>query len=500
MNSIVKPAWHLPPRQDKPLFNVAAIRQMEQDLFTQKDSFTVMQGAARSVFEVILPTLNDAAKTVHIILGSGNNAGDGLVLAALLKQAGQRVIAYRVFDKAFTGDAEKACQMAVQYGVCIQAFTPFACQPGDIIVEAIFGIGFDRPANGLAHDAIQHINRLKNNSSGIDVYAVDIPAGIVSDTGQALGVFVQADNTITFIADKIGLHTADGKAASGIVHIATLGANRPCVSDTLVYTYENAYEKIDFQALANKHKGNFGHALIVGGGTGMFGAAALSAVSSLKAGAGKASIYAHPDYHSQYHLGNTPLYEVMRCTDLSDISAYSAVVLGTGLGRTAWSKNVFAQTRQAVQPNSSPLLLDADGLYHLADTTLDNEQPVAVITPHEAEAARLLHTDVARIRRNKPAAVKQLAKQFSCVAVLKGAGTLTSDGQCVWINPTGNINLASAGTGDVLAGMIGGYLAQGFAPLDAALYGVYRHGLAADRYARQHTGKSLRASELWDYL
>ncbi len=493
--------FSLPKRHDKLLFSVDAVRQMEQELFTRQDSFTVMQAAARSVFDVIATALQPQCvtgkpPTIHIVLGSGNNAGDGLVLATLLKQAGQSVIAYRVFDKAFTGDAEKAYQMAIQQGVCIQYFTFFTCNCGDIVVEAIFGIGLDRPITGIALAAIEHINHLKNHIDNVGVYTMDIAAGIVADTGAALGAFVQADNTITFIADKVGLHTADGKAASGMVHVKSLGSNPPSTSDTFLYDYE----KINFKAIANQHKGDFGHALIVGGGQGMFGAVALSAVSCLKVGAGKASIYAHPDYHTQYHLENTPLYEVMRCSDLSKLSSYSALVLGMGLGRTTWGKATFEKTLQCAKDKlSMPLLIDADGLYHLANTE-NAGRTITVITPHEAEAARLLRTDVTHIRSDKVAAVKQLAKQFACVAVLKGAGTLISNGQQVWINQTGNINLATAGTGDVLAGMIGGYLAQGLAPLDAALYGVYHHGLAADYYAEKHMGKSLRASELWGYL
>ncbi len=267
-------------------------------------------------------------------------------------------------------------------------------------------------------------------------------------------------------------------------------------SKTIKITYYRYhYEIAEFAANKNSHKGDYGHALIIGGSQGMFGAAALSSVSALKVGTGKASVYSHPDYAAQFHLDGTALYEVMRCLNLQHLSPYSAVVLGVGLGRGDWGKTTFEKALEAVH---QPMLIDADGLWHLRDYgPRDN---IRIITPHEAEAARLLGCEVKDIRHDKPRAVRQLAQRFQCIAVLKGAGTLISDGENIWINESGNVCLATAGTGDVLAGIIGGYLAQGFKALDAALYGVYRHGLAADKYLAQHGEKSLRASDLWAWL
>lgn len=487
----------LPARQDSPLFSVADIRQMEAQLFSQQDSFAIMQQAAQAIFAAIhLPPRSDTV--VHVVLGSGNNAGDGLLLAALLQQDGQRVKAYRLFTKPFVGDAGKAYELACQRGVTIVPFTAFTCQANDRIVEAVFGIGLDRPISGLPHVAIKHINQQKQKYKTLRVYAVDIAAGIQADTGQVLGCALQADETITFIGDKIGLHTADGKAASGKVSVAALGASHPHVGSAFLYEYASPVDV----GKGNAHKGDFGHVLTIGGGQGMFGAAALAAVSSLKVGVGKSSLFTHSDYQSQYHLEKTPLYEVMRCLSLDNLSMYSALVLGVGLGRTTWGKHVFEQTLK--QREQQPIVIDADGLYHLANV---GEPPIphvvsppVIITPHEAEAARLLKTDLATLCQDKPAAAKALAKQYHAIVVLKGAGTLISDGQNLWINRSGNVNLATAGSGDVLAGMIGGYLAQGVKPLDAALYAVYQQGLAADRYADRHAGKSLRAGDIWDYL
>ncbi len=492
-----------PTRIDTALRTVDDIRQQEAELFVKHDSFGVMQLAAHGVFDVIQQQSKDRQdqRRAHIVLGCGNNAGDGLVTAVLLKSAGWSVHAYTVFGKGFTGDALKALNMALAAEVPITAFEQFTCHDNDIIVEALFGVGLDRPVTGDALQAIQHINQCKKDHPNVVVYAIDTPAGILTDTGLALGEYVVADYTVTFIADKVGIHTANGKGAAGNVILKDLGTNnsRPLPAYAFLYDYQQRHD-ID---TSNQNKGDFGHALIVGGNQGMFGATALAAVSSLKSGAGKSSIYAHPDYHSQYHLENTPLYEVMRCDDLGDVSPYTSIVLGPGLGSDEWGESQFHKTIETLEATSDKqtpkLLIDADGLLHLA--RYENSYPhVDIITPHEAEAAQLLNTSVETIRRNKISVVRNLALRYQCVAVLKGAGTLISDGQRVWINTTGNVNLATAGTGDTLAGLIGGYAAQGYSSLDAALYGVYRHGSAADAYAHKHPEKSLRATELWDYL
>ncbi|MBS9777911.1 MAG: NAD(P)H-hydrate dehydratase [Gammaproteobacteria bacterium] len=488
-------------RCDFPLSFISDIRQAEAELFTHNDSFSVMCSAAQGIFEVIQQQSNTINKqrSVHIVLGCGNNAGDGLVLTTLLHNAGWNVRAYCVFTHEFGGDALQAYNMAQSANVMIQPFKEFTCNNDDIIIEALFGIGFDRPASGDALSAIKHINACKQTYPHVVVYAVDIPAGIVTDTGAGIGEYIIADYTVTFIADKVGLHTADGKAAAGIVIAKDLEYHTPPSSHVFLYNYNNDKNI----SVSNQHKGDFGHTLVIGGDNGMFGASALASVSSLKAGSGKASVYAHPTYDSQFHINATPLYEVMRCQDLHTLahnSVYNSIVLGPGLGRNEWGKQQFDITLQqhATSPNAR-LVIDADGLYHLAE--LKNSYPhVDVITPHESEAAKLLKTSITEIRKNKITAVKNLALHYQCITVLKGAGTLVSDGTTVWINSTGNVNLATAGTGDILAGLIGGYLARGFSPQDAALYAVNQHGQAADKYAKEHNEKSMRATDLWNYL
>lgn len=489
----------LPKRYQKKLFSVKHIRQLETELFSHKNSFDVMCEAAEAFCDVLVHEHSPDShqhQTIHIVLGIGNNAGDGLVIATLLKSIGFRVHAYTTSKQAFHGDANHAYQMAMDNDIQIMPFTFFHCRDNDIIIDAIFGIGLDRTVTGQIQSAINYINRCRKQYPNLRVYAVDIPSGLIADTGVIAGTAVKAHKTITLIADKIGLHTADACNCTGKIIVKTLGLPTIPNIDSPVCCYRYESQPIS-TTTGNGHKGLFGHTLIVGGGLGMFGAVALSAISALKVGSGKASLFSHSDYKNQYHIQNTPLYEVMHCQQLSNLSHYSAIVLGPGLGRGKWGKKIFTQVIK--HQMQQPLLIDADGLYHLATEQLPQNH-VAIITPHEAEAARLLHCHVQTIRENKINAVKLLAKQYRCIAVLKGAGTLISDGRQVWINTSGNINLATAGSGDVLAGMIGGYLAVGVSALSAALYGVYQHGLAADRYCYRHPGKNLRASDLWAYF
>ncbi len=515
-----------PTLSTKPLLTIADIRDLEQQLFIEKDSYDVMKMAGEGIFKTILadhpkPKPN---QTVHIVLGCGNNAGDGLVVAGLLKSQGFSVVAYQVFTQAFFGDAEQAFNFAKQQQVTIIPFEKFTCEASDIIVDAVFGIGLTRPAEGNAQQAIKYINKCHERLPQLIVYAVDVPSGLFVDVGQVLGDCVVADKTITFIADKIGLHTGDGKSYAGEVSVVSLGAEKhmeKCQANVFRYSYQDTHNNHPKALQTNQHKGHFGHALVIGGGKNLFGAAALSSVFALKVGVGKVSLLTHEDYQNQYHIKETPIYEVMRCESLPTVAhfgIFSAAILGPGLGRDEWGKNCFEETMQRLSEvaisaqnkgvPSLPLLIDADGLWHLASHEIThNQAPITVITPHEAEAARLLDTSVEKICADKITAVKQLAQHYQCIAVLKGAGTLISDGETVWINSSGNVNLATAGSGDVLAGIIGGHLAKlnrqianSENVLNAVRYGVYQHGLAADNYAKKHAEKSLRASELWHYL
>ncbi len=541
------------PLQEYPLFSIAEIRAFEQALFLQHNSYKVMENAGHSVVDAIMndfPQLREnqtnqisqTNQTIHIVLGSGNNAGDGLVVAGVLKQKGCNVVAYQTTNQIFIGDAQKAFEFALANNVSIIPFQPFVCGKSDIIIDALFGIGLSRAVEGIAQNAIQHINTCRRKNPQVTVYAIDVPSGLFADTGTVIkhcGVdnygmdnCVIADVTITFIADKIGLHTGDGKYYAGKVLVAPLGAEE-YIQNYPATVFRYSYQHNDNKRLvSNQHKGDFGHSLVIGGGKNLFGAAALSAISTLKVGVGKVSLLTHHDYHNQYHIKETPLYEVMRCVHLptvEDLDIFSTVILGPGLGRDDWGKEYFDRVMQRLsqyqlhkhKPQQQcknkklPVLIDADGLWHLANADINNTDSntmpvIAVITPHEAEAARLLHTDIDTLCADKISAVKELAQRYRCIAVLKGAGTLISDGKTVWINTTGNVNLATAGSGDVLAGIIGGYLSQINLQADkkpdnkllinSVLYSVYKHGLAADSYAHNHHDKSLRATEIWDYL
>lgn len=474
------------------LYSISQIRLIEQALFATHPSYSVMYYAGVSVFEYLLNHYQGRA--FHIVLGSGNNAGDGMVLAGLLKQSGQTVYGYRLFDKPFTGDALLAEEFANKHHV---EFLPIDKLPihgeQDVLVDAIFGIGF----RGELSIELQAITKQLNRQTFYQVIAIDIASGLNADTGKLAKNGMIVDKTLTLIGHKPGFYFMDGVRSSGTVSCFTLGAT---AMPTYLYRYtfdRQCDAKLDTKPtnLGNQNKSDFGHLLVVGGGEGMFGAAALSSMAGLKMGAGKVSVYTHPTHCHQYQIDDSHLFEVMRLTDERKIKNYQTLCLGPGLGRDEWAKSTFDC---AIRQTS--IVIDADGLYWLAQANDIKLSHNAIITPHEAEAARLLHCSVEKIRQDKVTAVKALANYYGCIAVLKGAGTLVSDGENIYINSTGNVCLASAGTGDVLAGMIAGLLATGHSALEAAMLGVYLHGLAADNYYAKHQEKTLRASDLFNYL
>jgi len=458
-----------------------------------------MQRAAKAAYDNIVPDIKGRKQaTIHVLLGNGNNAGDGLLLASLLKAANYRVIAYCVAGKAFTGDAAKAADSATSQQLELIAYNGFCCGESDIIVDAMLGIGLSRPPQGLLLRAIENVNRCRQQRPNCLVYAIDIPTGLHADTGAVMTAAVIADKTITFIADKIGLHSADGRGIAGKVIIEPLDMQKhDVVSNISAFHFLPCPSTQSFDH-SNRHKGDFGHALMIGGHTGMFGAIALSSVSALKVGTGKVSALSHPSAAVRYDFDGEWMFEVMRAAVLDDLSPFSAIGLGPGLGRDKWSQDTFEAVMH--QRPALPLLVDADGLFFLKQYR--GNFCASVITPHEGEAAALLKMSAAAVRADKPAAVRSLANNYRCIAVLKGTGTLVSDGNKVWINQTGNINLATAGSGDVLSGMITGYLAQGYDALTSALYAVFQHGRAADAYSKNQAfpGKTMRASDLWQFF
>ncbi len=429
------------------------------------------------------------ALRMSIVCGPGNNGGDGFLLGVLALQAGLRVQVVALTEQSH-GDAAQARDAYVNAGGKLSLAAAGQGLPlGDIYVDALFGSGLDRACEGLAGELIKSLNALSS-----PVLALDVPSGLQADTGAMLGECVRAAATICFVAWKQGLFTHQAVDACGSLSLAALGLPH------------SLYDRVAAQAQllqpeclpprqCDSHKGRYGHVLVVGGDDGFGGAIRLAGEAALRSGAGLVSI-ATRQAHTGALLAARPELMVHACdehgVDQALLDAVSVLVVGPGLGQHEWGRHLFGQAMNA----SQPLLLDADGLNLLAQHKQVFGGRSVVLTPHPGEAARLLGCDNADIQADRFAAARELARQYQCVVILKGAGSLIArpDGQ-IAVCPWGNPGMASGGMGDVLSGVVGALLAQGLNAWQAACMGTGLHSRAGDRAARRGQ-RGMLASDL----
>ncbi len=474
------------------LYRAAQVRELDRIAIHDYGipGFDLMSRAGQEVFRCIAKLWPDA-RSVAVFCGSGNNAGDGYIIAGLLLAAGLRACVYAVSEPdKLTGDAELACQKYTQAGGTVTLFEDGQAVNGDVLVDALLGTGLDRQVTGLYAEAIKTIN-----AQSIPVIAVDIPSGLHADTGDVLGCAVKADCTVTFIGLKQGLFTGQAAQYCGDIFYAQLG-----VPDEVYVGVDAAAMRIVKTRLPRRnrcaHKGSCGHVLIVGGELGYSGAARMAGEAALRVGAGLVSI-ATRTAHSGVMNQNRPELMVHGVENVEQFTTLlekaNVVVIGPGLGQSDWAKMLF----NAAIKSEKLLVIDADGLNLLAKAPITKAN--WVLTPHPGEAGRLLACSTADIQQDRFAAVLSMQANFGGVAILKGAGTLVASEHQLAVSNTGNPGMASGGMGDVLAGVIAGLLAQGLSLQDAAQQGVYNHGLAADLAAEQHGERGLLASDLMPY-
>ena len=462
-----------PMNSTHPLLLTAALRAIEQDASAHLPAGTLMDRAGAAAAALTLQIGSDRAGPVWILVGPGNNGGDALILARLLREAGVTPeVALLEPGRAHEGDA-RAARLAWTGPIRDQLD---GIEHAALIVDGLYGIGLNRPLSARARDWVERVNHI-SQSSACPVLALDIPSGLHADSGARLGeCCIVASHTLTFIADKPGLHTLDGPDCAGQVFVHSLGLKPAAGPGSL-----NA--PAVFAAAAqprrrNSHKGRFGNLAVIGGNQGMVGAALLAGRSALHAGAGRVYV--------QLLAAGAPVWdaaqpELMLRSTLNDLSL-EAAVLGPGLGMDAEAHAVLA--RQLA--GDTALVLDADALNliglspALAQRLATRGQP-SILTPHPLEAARLLGTEVGTVQSDRIGSALELARRYQAVVVLKGVGSIIAAPDGTWcINPTGNPGLATAGTGDVLAGLAGALLAQGWPVLSAALASAWLHGQAAD--------------------
>ncbi|TVP91862.1 MAG: NAD(P)H-hydrate dehydratase [Pseudomonadaceae bacterium] len=478
------------------LYSAATTRELDAALIAGGiPGFELMQRAADALWQA-LQAHWPRAGTLTVFCGAGNNAGDGYLLAERAQAAGWTVVTYWLADpQRLQADAASAWQQAVAAGVSVQAWESGLPLDG-VLVDALLGTGINGEVRSHFAAAIAAIN-----ASGLPVLAVDLPSGLDADSGRIWGSAVKAQLTVTFIAVKLGLLTADGPDYCGelvFAPLAELPAERPMPMARVMDLPALLAER-PARSLA-AHKGQFGHLLLLGGDHGMGGAIMLAAEAALRSGAGRVSVFTQPEHVSAL-LARCPEVMVRAVdanSDLNELLARaSALVVGPGLGQGAWSRRLLEQALNA----GLPQVLDADALNLLAADSglaakLDKR---TLITPHPAEAARLLGCSTAQVQADRPAAVRMLAKQLGCQVVLKGVGSLTtglpSAPGILGLCRAGNPGMATAGMGDVLSGVCGALLAQGLPAASALQLAVQVHAQAGDIAAEQ--GQSgLLASDL----
>ncbi|HEY0337277.1 MAG TPA: NAD(P)H-hydrate dehydratase [Burkholderiales bacterium] len=478
-----------------PIYRTEEIRRIEAIAAAQSDAPQLMQRAGLAAAE-LARELAISGKRVLVIAGPGNNGGDALVLARHLKSWWFKV------DVMFTGDAARLSpDAAAAYTDWQAADGPFltalpAAHACGLIVDGLFGIGLERELTGRYAELVAWMN----NSSG-PILALDVPSGLESDSGRVLGGAVRASDTITFIALKPGLLTLNGPDQCGTLHLATLGLDAPALMPACGRVIGREVLSTGLRRRRiNTHKGDYGSVAIIGGASGMLGAALLAGRAALKVGAGR--VYVGCMAENAPAVDSVQPELMLRTADqILALDHLACLAVGPGLGQT--DKACALLTAALGSP--LPLVLDADALNLLAQhsalrTPLLFRTAPTLLTPHPAEAARLLGTTTPAVQAERVAAALKLAEMHRCGVVLKGAGSILAWPDGRWaVNSSGNPGMASAGMGDVLTGILAALLAQGADALTALECGVYLHGAAADALAQSGVGPvGLTASDVID--
>ncbi len=465
------------------LYGAEATRQIEQAALAALPPHTLMQRAGLAVAKLAL-ALSPHARHIWIACGAGNNGGDGLEAAMHLQHWGkQPVVTWLGSVEEASDDSAASCQRAVAAGVHFEAEPP---QHFDLCIDALLGLGTQirEPGGHMA----QWLERMATGAA--PVLAVDLPTGLHADTGQVTHTSVTASHTLSLLTLKPGLFTARGRDAAGEVWLDDLGVSTPAAGAgagraNQAPTAWLAGATPARHRLHASHKGSYGDLVVVGGAPGMTGAALLAASSALHSGAGRVFV-ALLDGGS-LTVDTTRPELMLRPLDALDFKAMT-VVCGCGGG------DAIRGPLARVLSTSARVVVDADALNAIANDAQFQTLLVArgrrklptVLTPHPLEAARLLGTTAIQVQQDRLSAAQTLAQRFGCVVALKGSGTvLAAPGQVPVINATGNARLATAGTGDVLAGMIGAELAGGLNSFSATCEAVYRHALMADQWPQE---------------
>jgi hydroxyethylthiazole kinase-like uncharacterized protein yjeF len=488
--------------QSTDLYTVAQIRAIEEAALNNLPAGTLMQRAGKAVADAALTLLPKGTSDRHILIavGPGNNGGDALVAALELAMRGVTIsIVMPVAPGQLSHDVKNALDKANNSLISFIELTSLRKDHGwDLAIDGLFGIGLTRAVQGEFRILINYLNQLS-----CPVLAIDVPSGLNADHGSLVGpdgIAVKASTTISFIANKPGLHTLHGRDVAGSVMVNNLDIARNLFTEPVAKLNrpELFCSSIHPRTHAS-HKGSHGDLFVMGGASGMAGAVLLAARAGAMTGAGR--VFAgFMDTAPPFD----PVHLELMCRSAASLNpTRGAIVVGPGMGMSREANDLLSHTLST----DLALVIDADALNLLAvepglQQRLIQRRVATLLTPHPLEAARLLNMPVDEIQSDRLDAAKKLATKFQSVVILKGSGTvIASFDNSLVINTTGNPALATAGTGDVLAGLCGSLLAQQWPVWDAALAAVWIHGHAADCMINEGVGPiGITASELIPYL
>lgn len=486
------------PELPQELYTAEQSRELDQIIIEQHhiSGATLMARAGAAALNTIKQHWPQA-EHILVVCGPGNNGGDGYELArqALLENYRVRVIELGHIEK-MSAEACAARQALAATGQQIQRFEN-NLPSADVIVDALFGTGLAREITGIYAEAIKAINQHQRSS----VLSLDIPSGLHADTGNVLGIAVNASATISFLCLNRGLFTGDGPDYCGQICFDDLQAPSEAYQKLQpVARLLNLKESASHLAPRKRtgHKGLYGHLLIIGGDLGMSGAARIAAEAGARVGAGLTSIATRSGHSPVLNLTRPELmcHGIEHPEELAPLlNKASVLAMGPGLGQSDWSQSLFHFALES----ALPMVVDADALNILSQHPQYRDN--WILTPHPGEAARLLGCNTRDIHTDRFEAVQQLQARYGGVVVLKGAGTLIYDGKLpVRLSAWGNPGMGSGGMGDALSGVISGLLAQHLSLMEAACTGVMLHGMAADKAAEQDGERGMLAMDLMPHL
>lgn len=460
-------------------------------------SCVLMEKAAEAVAHEIFRL--DADGKILVVCGSGNNGGDGMAVARILMLAGCDVTVVFVGNEAhLSEEARRQKDILLTYNV--KPETEIPAQKYAVVVDAIFGIGLSREVTGRYRDIIDTINDM-------DAYkiAVDIASGLDANTGQ--GHCVHADMTVTFGFAKYGHLLYPGRLATGKLIVSPIGITKESFYDAPPkgYYYTAKDTNLLPARFADSNKGSYGKVFVVAGSKNMAGAACFAAEASYRVGAGLVYLYTPEENRL---IVQTRLPEAVLCNEeemrpgsddfCKRIHGADAIVLGCGLGT---DESAYKKAEAVLSKSCTPVVIDADALNLIAakkelTACMKQSTCVKIMTPHPGEAARLLHTTIDEVKKDLIAGAQKIAEIYGVICVLKDAVTIVTDADRIYVNTSGCNGMAKGGSGDVLAGMIGGLIAQHQDPFDAATTGVYLHGLCGQKAQEKHGSYAMTATDL----